>query len=69
VRDVVNVDTAMKIASSGAHLSWLDINENDVSAIVEGCRNIDSLDISRCQSITDIGVSRIAECCPNLKEL
>jgi hypothetical protein len=28
VRDVVNDNTAMKIATIGAHLLWLDINEN-----------------------------------------
>jgi hypothetical protein len=74
VRDVVNDDTAIKIASFGAHLLQLDINENCVSdidmiKIVEGCRNIESLSISDCQSITDISISRIAECCPNLNEL
>jgi hypothetical protein len=71
VRDVVNDDTAIEI---GAHLLWLDINRKGLSDIdmittVEGCRNIEILNISDCHSITDIGVLRIAECCPKLKEL
>jgi Leucine-rich repeat (LRR) protein len=71
VRDVVNDDTAIKIASIGAHLLQLDIIGNgvsdiDMTKIVEDCRNMEILNISECQSITDIGFSRIAECCPNL---
>jgi hypothetical protein len=46
-----------------------DASDIEMITIVEGCRNIESLDISDCQSITDVGISRIAECCPNLNRL
>jgi F-box/leucine-rich repeat protein 2/20 len=74
VRDPVNHDTAMMIASFGVHLLQLDINENCVNdinmiTIVEGCRNIEILGISDCQSITDIDICRIAGCCPHLNQL
>jgi hypothetical protein len=74
VRDVVNDDTAMKIASFGACLQGLDINESFVSdismiTIAEGCCHIETLNISECRRITDASIIRIAECCPEMKNL
>jgi hypothetical protein len=68
VCDVVNNDMAIKVASFGAYLIQLEINEkkNDgvsdihMMKIAEGCRNIKILQISNCQAIADTSMIRIA---------
>jgi hypothetical protein len=65
---------AKTISGFGSSLSWLSIQDGRISnkkiaKIVYGCRNLQYLNLSNCDKITDISIRKVGRALANLQEL
>jgi hypothetical protein len=69
-------DVAIQICSFGSSLHWLSLKfgniipvDKSLCKILDGCPNLQSVDLSDCRNITDLSIARLAAVCPYLTSL
>jgi hypothetical protein len=65
---------AVKVGHIGSSLHWLSIKDRNMTdenlgKIIDGCPNLQSVELYECRNITDDSIIRLIEMCPHLNSL
>lgn len=65
---------AMKVGHIGSTLHWLSLKDRNMideslCKIIDGCPNLQSVELNECRNITDESIIRLIETCPHLNSL